>query len=357
MAKSPKEKIASGVTDAINKSKKIRTTPRLARFSKLPGNTKSLKELVNAGRPARDHLQAMARKSEVVFAQITKDKTEEFKHWGMTPGDKPGIFTDDVGVDKRVYARNKAIDVAKKAHSHTTESSRNEVITALRSVAQDLRDCQPLHHSTVAILLRQTMADPQRAVYMQILQNAGPVAITNAIMDAVMGEGNKALGAALVTTIENSKELQKLVPYSRDDIADALVGNEYWEAQESIGIMKYFIEQSEVAVLELEGKGLSTARKLKAGIMKRELEATLGKTFNDDGYEVDAEGEIVKPSVESSSDDYYKNILQESRARDAEVVKEKRRQAAIVRKANEDDVAKIINRTEEEENKLYGGAK
>ena len=64
-------------------------------------------------RKARDHLVRMARASDSAFAKIVKDKEKEFQHWGMTPGDKEGIWTDKLGPERRIVAKHGAIDSAK----------------------------------------------------------------------------------------------------------------------------------------------------------------------------------------------------------------------------------------------------
>lgn len=362
MAKTPKEKIASGVTEAINKANKVRTTPKLARLARLPGNQKDLTELVAYARKVRNRLHKMRADTAVAFAKITEQKTEEYKRWGMTPGDKEGMWTDEFGVDRRIVARSRSIDRAQKAHARSTVNERDTLLSTMRAVVKDLDRAEPLFNSTVAMLLRQTMGDGKRAQYMRILQGAGPVAIMNATLDCIIGQGdgvpNKALGAALVTLIEQSETLQDAVTYSRQDIADALVGDDYWAAFESLGMIRYFREQCEVAVMEMSGDGASIDRKKRAGIMKEELQTATLKLFNEAGDTVDAEGNVIKAAeAKPASDDYYDQLLAESRAKDAAVVKEKRRQAAKARQDAEDDVARIINRTEAEENALYGGAK
>lgn len=359
MAKSPKERIAAGVTDAINKANRVRTTPKLARIARLPGNQQALNELVSVGRKARDRLLTMNRQSAEKFAQITKERTAEFKHYGQVEGDKPGMWSYMPGwdQDKAVRERNKVIDRDKKAHAKSTETERTQILQGMLAAAKDMDRAEPLHYSTVAILLRQTMGDEQRARYATILQGAGIVAIDNAILDCVSGTPDKALGAAIITVLEKSKTLRDGVTYSREDVADFLVGDEYWDAQEAIGLFNYFVEQSSVAVLELEGKSISTDRKTRAGLMKHELEKATCKLFNEAGDTVDAEGNILTPQNSApTSDDFYERIRAESIARDKAVVHEKRRQAAEARKKSEDEVLRITKRTEAEENALYGGA-
>lgn len=357
MATPEVEKIGRGVTEAVNRANRVRTTPKLARLARLPGTQKDLTDLIAYGRKVRNRLQDMERETEKHFAGIVEAKTAEYKRWGMTEGEKPGMWTDNIGVEARVNARDKAIASAKKSHVRSTEHECTTLMTTMRAVAKDLDRCEPLFHSTTAMLLRETMGSKDRANYMTILQGAGPVAIQNAVLDAVMGDGNKALGAAIVTLLEKSKTLQKAVSYSREDIADALVSDDYWQAFESLGLMRYFIEQCEVSVLSMEGSGVSTQRKMRAGILKAALEKETAKLFNEAGDTVDQEGNVLSPQQgKPKSDDYYAEILAESRARDAAVAKEKRRQAAKTRKESEDEVARITTRTEAEENALYGGA-
>lgn len=355
-SKEIQKKLKKGVDDAIAARGKTRRAPTLAHLARLPGDNDALRDLTLNVRKARDHLQKIAAKTADAHAQIVKDKTAEYKRWGMVEGEKANHWIDELGTDRRVVARDRAIDKAKKAHSKATEGQRTEIIGALREVRADLNSVEPLFHSQVAMLLRSTMGDAKRADYMQVLQGAGVIALENATLDAVMGTGNRALGAALVQILEQDDKLASRVKYSREDIADVLIADDFYAARQSMGLARYHIEQSEVAVLTLEGKSISTERKMRAGLMKSELEKAVGKSFSEAGDEIDAEGNIVKPVTSAgTSDDFYNNLLAESRAKDAAVVIEKRKQAAAKKKASEKAVTDNLSMTEAEENLKYGG--
>ena len=354
-SKQIQSKLKKGVDDAIAARGKTRQPPALAHLARLPGTVDALRDLTSYVRQARDHLQKMAAKTGEAHAEIVAEAEAEYKHWGMVPGEKPNQWVDELGSDRRIVAKNRAIELGKKNHAKNTEAARADVIGALRSVRTDLNAVEPLFHSQIAMLLRSTNSDGKRAQYMRTLQGAGVIAIENAVLDAVIGEGNRALGAAIITILEQDDKLASRVKYSREEIADTLIHEDYWTAQMWMGLTRWFIESSEVAVLELEGKSISTDRKTRAGLMRLELEKTVGKTFNEAGDEIDAEGEIVKVEAPAPHD-YYDNLLAESRKKDAAVVAGKRQQAAARKKAAEDEVSEIVNRTEAEENALYGGA-
>lgn len=353
--KETQAKLKKGVDDAVAARNKTRQRPALAHLARLPGTVDALRDLNSYVRKARDHLQGMASKTAEVHAKIVKDKEKEYKHWGMVPGEKPNQWLDEMGTERRIVAKNRAIDHAKKAHAKSTEGPRVDVITALREVRTDLNAVDPIFHTPIAMLLRSTMGDGKRAQYARVLQGAGVIAIENATLDAIMGEGNRPLGAAIITILENDDRLASRVKYKREEIADVLIHDDFWTAQTWIGLTRWFIESSEVAVLELEGKSISTDRKMKAGLMKSKLETAVGKTFSDDGDEIDPEGKIVTVPLSKSHESYYDGLLAESRANDARIVAGKRKQAAKVREDAEKEVSANLDMTEAQENLKYGG--
>lgn len=353
-SKTTQSKIKKGVADAVAARNKTRVRPALAHLARMPGSVEDLRDLTSYVRKARDHLQQMASKTAEAHAKIDKDKEAEYKHWGMVEGEKPGHWIDELGTDRRIVARNRAIEAAKKEHAKSTEGPRQDTIQALREVRTDLNKVDPLFHNQISMLLRSTLGDA-RAGYMRVLQGAGVVAINSAILDAIMGEGNRPLGAAIIQILEQDDKLAARIPYTREEIADVLVHDQYWEARQWIGLAKYHIEQSEVAVLTLEGKSISTDRKMKAGLMRAELEKAVGKSFNEEGDEVDPEGKIVTVPLSKSHESYYAGLLAESRANDARIVAEKRKQVAAAKKAAEKEAIDNLNMTEAEENLRYGG--
>lgn len=102
---------------------------------------------------------------------------------------------------------------------------------------------------------------------------------------------------------------------------------------------------------EIPVAGISTDRKMRAGLMKQELETATCKTFSDAGDVLGADGKPESPGDISNlgGDDYYEKILSESRAKDAAIAAAQRDKAFRENSAN---LAKKIRESEPEVDKI-----
>jgi len=110
------------------------------------------------------------------------------------------------------------------------------------------------------------------------LAKDGVVAVEDAMARA-LGDNNKALAVAACTAYDRLSDEQKaLVSYSRDDVAEALVWNDWQAKQVALEKTIYAVSMAETMADQIAGKRVSADRKI--GIAQR---------FHDKGKELGVE--------------------------------------------------------------------
>lgn len=86
------------------------------------------------------------------------------------------------------------------------------------------------------------------------------------------------------------KEGRKLVSFGKDEVAGALIHDEWTQATEFIGLTEYAVESGEPAERVMRGEKISPDSKIRMGQRLLELKARTGKKFDTDGHALNADG-------------------------------------------------------------------
>ena len=153
---------------------------------------------------------------------------------------------------------------------------RLKLLSELREITGKIALVKDGWSDPVAVLMRSTRADPHRATYAANLANSGPVEIKNALRDAVL-TGDCALAAAAFGRLDSfDKSARAHVTYSKKDVAESLVSEEWAKARQFIAISEIAENEAEIADDEATGKKIASTRKIGLGIKKRDLAKVLG---------------------------------------------------------------------------------
>ena len=82
----------------------------------------------------------------------------------------------------------------------------------------------------------------------------------------------------------------KLLSYTKADIADHLVSNDYNAATESLGLADFYRSSGDLISRELDGRKVTPDDKIRVGQHLRELALKIGKPLDGDGFAIE-EGE------------------------------------------------------------------
>jgi hypothetical protein len=92
--------------------------------------------------------------------------------------------------------------------------------------------------------------------------------------------------------------------YSKSDVAEVLVADEFAKATEALGLADYYRESGDLAARELEGRTINPTAKIRVGQKLMELEIQLGRKIDVDG-EGDGTGNRTGETFEERLDRLY----------------------------------------------------
>lgn len=132
-------------------------------------------------------------------------------------------------------ARDKAASTLRREVVANSSDARWSHLKELNAAADSLATTAQLWASPITVLSRSGLGTPERTAYMQQLDGSGIVELRNMAALAV-ATGNKVLGAALVSIIDRLPARSR--PFSAQDLADRLVGEETRKVQDAIAAVR-----------------------------------------------------------------------------------------------------------------------
>ncbi len=288
----PRANIRAGI-DAIDRAKAGDSKPKLLRLIGVKGSVPNLQEIQIKAKKARDRLLNL-RTAELSLAQKAEaDIRAKWKEHGVFRDEK-GIRTDTIGDMARNNNIAREIKAVRKVRLEATAEERGKLLTVLRETKESLALMRKSWVNPVSVLMNSTLASPERATYAANLANAGAHGVEGAMRQA-LALNDQALAAAAVERYDLLDETTRsLVSFSKDDIAAAMVHDEWSKAAEAIGLSDYAVESGELAEREMRGDKISPDQKIRVGQRLMELEAKIGRKLDADGNVVDPDGEPVK---------------------------------------------------------------
>lgn len=275
----PTQKIRAGI-DRIDAAKSMPGTPRLAALAAAPSSIPSLFEITGKVTKARKRIHKLRDASAQAVKEQTEKITAEYAERGWQENDNGKGRVDILGATKRQRLMEGEVLRFRKAENAATVEERNELLTELRQARQTLNLVRTTWSSPLAILMRSTLGSEKRAIYNRNLEAEGPTALANAMSEAV-ATGDKELAAACCSRFDSiGNEGQKLVRFSKDDVAEVIAGDDWNKAQEALGLADYAIASGELAEKEINGLKIAPTEKIKVGMIRDELEAKLGRSLD-----------------------------------------------------------------------------
>lgn len=173
---------------------------------------------------------------EAGVSKRAADAAESLARAGFAPGDQTA-------------ARDKAAAVARREVVANSSDARWAHLKELSAAADSLATTAQLWASPITVLSRAGLGTPERTAYMQQLEGSGVVELKNMAAFAV-ASGNKVLGAALVSVVDRMPARSR--PFSAQDLADRLVGEETRKVQDAIAAVKLAAQRAIVRNREWE---------------------------------------------------------------------------------------------------------
>lgn len=119
-----------------------------------------------------------------------------------------------------------------------TEKGRYEVLRQMARAEEEVLAVESQFASPAHILMRSGLGSPERSRYQAQLSASGPLEIQNFAAHAV-ATGDKVLGAAILSRLDRmNRRERELTGVSRQELASALAGAEFKNAQAAIARIK-----------------------------------------------------------------------------------------------------------------------
>jgi hypothetical protein len=275
-------------------------TFNLANLTGAPASVTDLNALATKATAKRDRLKVLAESISISIAKFTDAKTAEYAELGRIRDGN--LITDTLGENQRRTMVEREISKFARNARKVSADERSRLLSELRDITGKIAAVRESWSDPVAILMRRTLADPKRGVYAANLANAGPVAVENALRDAVIG-GNAALAAAALDRLSAMPASQsKSVRFSKRDVAESLVAEEWTKARAFIAMTDIAEAESDLANSQAEGGRDSATLKMRVGILRKELAALVPES-------TPAPDNKNKPKGDLLSDDEWQRNL------------------------------------------------
>ena len=273
----PKNKIAAGL-DAREREKNSNVIP-LENLNGAPSSVSHLQAMSESLIGHRNKLVDIVANTAKHVAEFRARKQVELSEVGVIRDESnPNavLTTDTLGENQRRAMLEKEVSRFSKEAHKATEKERAKLYAEVRNGMTKVNATRDSLSDPVAVLMRVTRMDPERATATAILAHSGPREVEAALQDAVLTK-NKALAAAALARMDAmDKSARDSIRHSRNGVAEAVVGDEANKARQLLAMLDLAEIDSDVAWAESEGR--DTARLMtRRGLKQRELGHLLGE--------------------------------------------------------------------------------
>lgn len=276
---SPRGKIARGVL-ATEAARKGRRKPVLAHLVGAQTKPENLKVLLNGCRSRLSKLKAVRDAATTALADETAKIMTHYETEGYIVSDSGA--KEDLLKDRRRILIDRAVLAAKKIIYSAIESDVTELMVGVREDERRVAAAKEAFPSMIAHLMNSTLSSEARHVYMLNLSAAGQTGLLGAAKEA-LANNDKALGAAVIASIDNlPKRSRDAMTISRDDLAEALVHEQFYAAVDKIVVAEFILAEAHLTGREGLGRQRTSTDTVGLGIKRTEVEAALGRPLTDD---------------------------------------------------------------------------
>ncbi len=293
-------KIRAGL-DAHERAKSGGTF-NLSNLAGAPASVSDLNDLANKATAKRDRLKVLAESINAAVEKYKTQKTVEYAELGRIRDGN--LVTDTLGETRRRAMLEREVAKFTRDARKVSADERSRLLSELHDITSKIAAVRDSWSDPVAVLMRRTLADAKRGVYAQNLASAGPVAVEDALRDAVIGRNAALAAAALDRLSAMSKDQAKSVRFSKRDVAESLVAEEWTKARALIAMVDLATEESELAQAQAEGSRDTAKMLMRVGRLRNELSALVPEPAS---LPDDAKPSNPKPGI-LSSEDWEKNL-------------------------------------------------
>lgn len=266
----PIDKIRRGIR-ALERGENLRNLTNapasISGFNKIAEKAdRKLTRLKDIAAEVSSAVEKERKKIEMRFADLGKSEDEN------------GVIRDNLGPDKRKAMIEKEVQKFRKKILANSADERSAIQNSLRQYRQTVESVKEAWLDPVTILKRKTLADPKRAIYSQNLNFSGPKEISLFLQEAIV-TNDLALAAAAFQRLDSmNKETRKLVSFTKNGVAEILVHDDYFNAQQYIAMVDIADAEGDMTMDRIEGKSIASTKKIGLGIKKQDFEKLMASS-------------------------------------------------------------------------------
>jgi hypothetical protein len=191
--------------------------------------------------------------------------------------------------DRRDQAIRDTVRGARAEQARLSKDQRLAHVREITELAQTASEALPFYVNPVAVLNRRTLADPKRQAYVANLADAGPAELAQLAQYAA-ATSDHALAYACIARCERMPARDR--PFSRQELADHMVGDECFAAQVALREVELAAMQALYDDTAFETGESSGQRSLEIAAKRRELDRYIGDREPVDEDEPEVEDDL-----------------------------------------------------------------
>lgn len=305
----PTETIRAGL-DKHEKARKSLPVPRLAHLIGKRTDLKSLQVLRNDISKSLTRIRKLRGDTVSAIEKRTAEIRAHYDAEGYVEGDREGMRQDILTAPRRKVLTDRALMKMKKKVAANVASEIDVLLRKVNAAKEDVASVRAAWRDPISVLMRVTLDSADREKYMANMANAGPEELLVYAHEAVH-ENNKAKGAAVLARTDRLPgETKKSLRFTKNDIAEALIYQEFNAAIEAMELSEFSILMAFQESREALGMTLNAGDVTAVGLKRAEVEHEIGREITMADFEVtEVTGEPAKKPAKKP-DDYSGDNVQ-----------------------------------------------
>jgi hypothetical protein len=306
-----RQKIRAGL-DKHDAAQKGLKRPRLAHLSGRRTDIPNLKLLNNSIRQKHSKLASIKSATTSAIAEQGAAIRARYEAEGWAPGEKEGHRVDVLGNTKRKTLTDRALVAMEKEIAALVADDVSDLLAGLRADHEAVTLAREAWSNHVTVLMRKTLASPERQICTANMANAGPVELLDYAKEAIR-ENDLAKGAAVLSRVDRLPgSMKKSLEFTKADVAEALVEEEFQGAVELLALSEFSLLVAGHDGREALGHKLNEGDTLARGVKRSEIEVEIGRELVEadlafkpvvGGKEVKNESDVVADAEKKAATD------------------------------------------------------
>jgi hypothetical protein len=183
----------------------------------------------------------------------------------------------DLPLAQRQQVADRAVSGHRAELKRQSADSRIAYLKTIGKLQDEVSSARPHYQSAVMMLMRESLGSERRSRLIHQIEKSGPIELAS-LAALAASTGDKELGAALLT--RNSGVAHNERPFSSQELADALVGDDWRKVNQAMAEMDRLVLETVHADSGFETGRANATRTIQIAL-KRRAENAIGADLSD----------------------------------------------------------------------------